>query len=118
MKGRGAGRGGRAGRAGTGRGGRAGRGPAGAGRRGRGRPPAPGARPDQAGRARTGSGPLRGIGSAQPIALSIVRVAASHAASGFVPRCSMLLICVEIASLIAPSFGPSTASGMDFAPSA
>ncbi|CAM5661000.1 hypothetical protein SCALM49S_05296 [Streptomyces californicus] len=58
------------------------------------------------------------VGSGQPMALSIVRTAASHASSGLVPRCSMLLIWVEMESLMTPSFGPRTASGMDFAPSA
>jgi hypothetical protein len=54
----------------------------------------------------------------QPITLSIASVAAFHASAGLVPRCSMLLICVEIVSLIVASFGPSTASGMDLASSA
>lgn len=57
-------------------------------------------------------------GGCQPIALSIVSVAAFHASAGLVPRFSMLLICVEIVSLIVASFGPSTVSGMALASSA
>ncbi len=86
----------------------------------RGRPPGCGrrARCGRVVRAAGGTGGAARTGGRQPIALSIDSVAAFHALSGAVPRCSMLLICVEIMSLIAASFGPSTASGMALASSA
>ncbi len=56
--------------------------------------------------------PATRTGEGQPITLSMASTASSQALSGLVPRCSMLLIWVEMESLMMPSFGPSTAAGM------